>query len=191
VLIDAARPPWPGAAVDAVFAANLVHIAPWYATLGLIAGAAARLVAGGLLLIYGPFNEGGTFMGLGNAAFDADLRRQNPDWGLRDREAVDAAASAQGFIAEPSRAMPADNREVANDAGSSPDLAHDPLERVVGSELDPVAVREGVVGQPRPSPRRRRAADAPHSHRRWSPLAGSDSLQRSAPSERASSREPR
>jgi hypothetical protein len=92
-LIDAARPPWPGAAVDAVFAANLTHIAPWSATLGLITGAAARLVAGGLLLIYGPFNEGGTFTGLGNAAFDADLRRQNPDWGLRDREAVDAAAS--------------------------------------------------------------------------------------------------
>jgi hypothetical protein len=110
VLIDAGRPPWPGPPVDAVFTANLTHIAPWSATLGLVAGAAARLVAGGLLLIYGPFNEGGSFTGPGNAAFDADLRRRNPDWGLRDLEAVDAAATAQGFVAEPHRLMPADNR---------------------------------------------------------------------------------
>ena len=110
VLIDASRPPWPGAPVDAVFAANLTHIAPWSATLGLVAGAADRLVTGGLLLIYGPFNEDGDFTGPGNAAFDADLRRRNPDWGVRDREAVDTAASAQNFIAEPSRIMPADNR---------------------------------------------------------------------------------
>lgn len=110
VLIDAARPPWPGSMADAVFAANLTHIAPWSATLGLVAGAAARLVAGGLLLIYGPFNEGGGFTGPGNAAFDADLRRRNPAWGLRDREAVDAVAAAQGFMAGRHRVMPADNR---------------------------------------------------------------------------------
>jgi len=110
VLIDAALPPWPGAPVDAVFAANLTHIAPWPATLGLVMGAAARLVTGGLLLIYGPFNEGGGFTGPGNAAFDADLRRRNPDWGLRDREAIDAAALARGLVAEPRRVMPADNR---------------------------------------------------------------------------------
>lgn len=110
VLIDAARPPWPGATVDAIFVANLTHIAPWSATRGLMAGAAARLRAGGLLLIYGPFNEGGGFTGPGNAAFDADLRLRNPDWGLRDRAAVDAAAASQGFVAGPVHVMPADNR---------------------------------------------------------------------------------
>ena len=110
VLIDATRPPWPGAVVDGVFVANLTHIAPWSATLGLMAGAVARLRAGGLLLIYGPFNENGGFTGPGNAAFDADLRLRNPDWGLRDRAAVDAAAASQGFVAEPVRVMPADNR---------------------------------------------------------------------------------
>lgn len=108
-LIDAAQPPWPGAKVDAVFAANLTHIAPWSATLGLVEGAAARLYAGGLLLIYGPFNEGGGFTSPGNASFNADLRSRDPAWGLRDREAVDAAAIAQGFIVEPSHAMPANN----------------------------------------------------------------------------------
>lgn len=108
--IDAARPPWPGPAVDAVFAANLTHIAPWEVTLGLIAGAAVRVVRGGLLLIYGPFNESGSFTGPGNAAFDADLRLRNPAWGLRAREDVDAAARKHGFTGEAMRTMPADNR---------------------------------------------------------------------------------
>ena len=110
VLIDAARPPWPGEKVDVVFTANLTHIAPWAATQGLIAGAAGRLVRGGLLLIYGPFNEGGTSTGPGNAAFDADLRLRNPDWGLRAREDVEALAKSHGFASQQIRTMPADNR---------------------------------------------------------------------------------
>lgn len=110
VMLDAARPPWPGPSVDAIFTANLTHIAPWAATEGLIKGASARLGQGGLLLIYGPFNENGSFTGPGNAAFDADLRMRNPDWGLRDIEAIDTLALAQGFTIAPPRMMPADNR---------------------------------------------------------------------------------
>lgn len=110
VQIDAARPPWHGPVVDAVVTANLTHISPWSATLGLVAGAAARLNRGGLLLIYGPFNERGAFTGPGNAAFDADLRARNPEWGLRACEDVDAVALKHGFAAELIRAMPADNR---------------------------------------------------------------------------------
>ncbi|SIS89324.1 Protein of unknown function [Roseivivax lentus] len=110
VLIDAARPPWPGPEVDAIFVANMTHISPWDTTLGLLEGARARLKTGGQLLIYGPFNEDGAFTGPGNAAFDADLRLRNAQWGLRDREAVDAAAAAQGFAGEPCRVMPSDNR---------------------------------------------------------------------------------
>ncbi|MGY6567366.1 MAG: DUF938 domain-containing protein [Salinarimonas sp.] len=110
VCLDAERMPWRVGLVDAVFAANLTHITPWSVTLGLVSGAASRLVRGGILVIYGPFNEGGGFTGPGNAAFDAVLRQQNPDWGLRDREMVDAAAVAQGFSVEAARVMPADNR---------------------------------------------------------------------------------
>ncbi|MGY6411699.1 MAG: DUF938 domain-containing protein [Alkalilacustris sp.] len=108
--LDAGRPPWPGPPVEAVFCANLTHIAPWPVTLGLMAGAAGRLRPGGLLLIYGPFNEGGRFTGPGNAAFDADLRARDPAWGLRDRAEVDAAARAEGLTPEQALTMPADNR---------------------------------------------------------------------------------
>ena len=110
VMIDATCPPWPGPIADAIFTANLTHIASWGATEGLIRGAASRLAPGGLLLVYGPFNEGGAFTGPGNAAFDADLRRRNPEWGLRDREAIDALAQSHGLDPEPARVMPADNR---------------------------------------------------------------------------------
>ena len=75
-----------------------------------MANTSARLGQGGLLLIYGPFNERGSFTGPGNAAFDADLRMRNPDWGLRDRGAIDTLALAQGFTNAPHRMMPADNR---------------------------------------------------------------------------------
>nr|WP_051492191.1 DUF938 domain-containing protein [Roseivivax isoporae] len=109
VLIDARRLPWPGHPVDAVFAANLTHIASWSATLGLIEGAAGRLGENGLLLVYGPFKENGTFNGAGNAAFDADLRMRNHDWGLRDRETLTAAAIAQGFEVADAVSMPANN----------------------------------------------------------------------------------
>ena len=110
VMIDAACPPWPGPAADAIFVANLTHTSPWSATEGLIQGAASRLEPGGLLCLYGPFNEGGAFTGPGNAAFDADLRRRNPEWGLRDRAAVDAMARSNGLEPDPPRMMPADNR---------------------------------------------------------------------------------
>ena len=110
VLIDAACPPWPGPTADAVFTASLTHIAPWAATEGLIRGAAARLDPGGLPIVYGPFNEGGAFTGPGNAAFDADLRRRNPEWGLRDRGTVDALTQSHGLEPEPPRRMPAGHR---------------------------------------------------------------------------------
>lgn len=113
-LLDAAGAPWPVTwalpGVDAVFTANLTHISPWSATLGLIAGAAAVLPPGGLLLIYGPFHEDGRATGPGNAAFDESLRARDPRWGVRDRQAVLAAADAAGFDARETIAMPSDNR---------------------------------------------------------------------------------
>jgi SAM-dependent methyltransferase len=57
--LDAAAETWPVAQADVVVAINMVHIAPWAATQGLITGAARILSAGGLLFLYGPFREGG------------------------------------------------------------------------------------------------------------------------------------
>ena len=72
-------------------------------------GAAARLPAGGALILYGPYRVGGRHTAPSNAAFDADLRARNPSWGLRDLEAVSALAAAEGFGAPELREMPANN----------------------------------------------------------------------------------
>lgn len=108
---------WPAAVADIaplalVLAINLLHIAPWRVTEGLVRGAARALAPGGILFIYGPFRQGGRHTGPGNAAFDAGLRAENPEWGLRDIEAVAAAAQAAGLTGPDVVIMPADNRSL-------------------------------------------------------------------------------
>jgi SAM-dependent methyltransferase len=107
--LDAAAEAWPIDRADAVVAINMVHIAPWTATEGLIAGAARILGRGGLLFLYGPFREGGVHTGAGNAAFDADLRAQDPCWGIRDLDDIATLARGHGFEAPERIAMPANN----------------------------------------------------------------------------------
>jgi len=110
--LDAAADNWPVAQADAVVAINMVHIAPWDVTQGLIAGAARVLSQGGLLFLYGPFREGDVHTSAGNAAFDADLRARDPSWGIRDIEEINALASQHGFTAAERIAMPANNLSV-------------------------------------------------------------------------------
>lgn len=107
--LDVAAPVWPLTAADAVLCINMVHISPWNSTIGLIQGAAALLPKGAPLYLYGPYRRDGAHTAESNAAFDADLRRRNPDWGVRDMEAVMDLAVAGGFAAPEIVAMPANN----------------------------------------------------------------------------------
>ncbi|HVJ42310.1 MAG TPA: DUF938 domain-containing protein [Dongiaceae bacterium] len=107
--VNAAEPIWPLTAADAVICINMVHISPWASTVGLLKGAAAILPPGAPLYLYGPYRRGGAHTAASNAAFDADLRSRNPAWGLRDMEAVVAAAETAGFAAPEVIAMPANN----------------------------------------------------------------------------------
>jgi SAM-dependent methyltransferase len=107
--LDASAAEWPVAAADAVIASNLVHIAPWAATLGLVAGAARLLPAGGKLILYGPFRREGAHTAPSNAAFDAELRARDESWGVRDLETVAEVAAAAGFGPPQVEPMPANN----------------------------------------------------------------------------------
>ena len=111
--LDASAPDWPVAAADAVLCVNMIHIAPWAAAVGLVAGAARVLPRGGVLALYGPFMRGGRHTGPGNVAFDTDLRARNPAWGLRGLEDVAALAASAGFGMPEIVQMPADNLVVA------------------------------------------------------------------------------
>lgn len=110
VRLDAAAPDsWPVESAEAILCVNLIHIAPWEAAKGLMRGAGRLAPKGGRLFLYGPFREGGRFEAPSNAAFDADLRRRNPVWGVRDREAVVALAFREGLSLRERIVMPANN----------------------------------------------------------------------------------
>jgi SAM-dependent methyltransferase len=110
--LDVCREPWPVGSVDAVVCINMIHIAPWEAAVALMKGAGARIAAGGVLVLYGPYRRGGAHTAPSNEAFDADLRARDPSWGVRDLEAVEALAQAEGFICEAVVPMPANNFSV-------------------------------------------------------------------------------
>lgn len=110
IALDAAEPIWPLTAADALVSINMVHISPWESTIGLMRGAAALLPPQAPLYLYGPYRRGGAHTAASNAAFDAELRRRNPAWGLRDMEAVIALGAAAGFDDPPQVIdMPANN----------------------------------------------------------------------------------
>ncbi len=112
--IDAAAPDWGLAAAEvrrlaAIVAINMVHIAPWAATEGLVAGAGRYLPRGGTLYLYGPYRREGRPTAPSNLRFDAALKARNPAWGLRSVEAVAALAEAAGLALAEVVEMPANN----------------------------------------------------------------------------------
>lgn len=107
--LDASAAIWPVTRADAVIAINMVHIAPWAVTEGLIAGAARVLSADGLVFLYGPFTRSGVHTAASNAVFDAHLRARDPAWGVRDIDDIAALASRHGLKTREQFAMPANN----------------------------------------------------------------------------------
>jgi len=103
---------WPCAAdsVDAVYTANTLHIVSWPQVQALFRGVGRVLRDDGLLIVYGPFRYGGQFTSHSNSVFDAALRSRDPLSGIRDFEAVDALAAAQGLRLVEDCAMPANNQ---------------------------------------------------------------------------------
>jgi hypothetical protein len=98
--------------IAAIVNINMIHISPWSACLGLMAGAGRILPPGGILYLYGPFKQGGEHTAPSNAAFDASLRAQNPEWGVRELEEVVAVASTQHLKLKQTYQMPANNLSV-------------------------------------------------------------------------------
>jgi len=95
--------------VSAIANINMIHISPWEACLGLMAGAQRILPPGGVLFLYGPYKQGKQHTAPSNAAFDENLRSRNPAWGIRDQEAVTEAARNVGLTLTEVVPMPANN----------------------------------------------------------------------------------
>ncbi len=111
VELNVDQQPWPVTPFkDGIFTANTCHIMAWRSVCNLFAGAKVLLSAGGLLVIYGPFNYGGEFTAPSNARFDLWLKQQAPHMGIRDFEAMDRLANASGMTLREDNPMPANNR---------------------------------------------------------------------------------
>jgi len=108
--IDASWPAdWPIERADAVLSINMVHISPWASALGLLDGAARVLKVGAPLILYGPWMKSDIPTAESNLAFDSDLRRRDPAWGLRHVEEFAAAAKERRLSLDEVRSMPANN----------------------------------------------------------------------------------
>jgi SAM-dependent methyltransferase len=114
--IDLADPNWtwradgqPGGALAAILCINVLHISPWHVSQNLIAGAGRLLRDDGRLFIYGPFMRDGQHTAASNAAFDATLRAENPEWGVRDISDLRALAQDAGLTLTEIVPMPANN----------------------------------------------------------------------------------
>jgi cyclopropane fatty-acyl-phospholipid synthase-like methyltransferase len=101
---------WPVAEVDAVFSANTLHIMASSSVQEFFRGAGAVLGREGVLCVYGPFNYRGRYTSDSNAAFDACLKSRDEASGIRDFEALNELAGAQGLLLSADHAMPANNR---------------------------------------------------------------------------------
>jgi hypothetical protein len=91
---------------------NMIHISPWSATLGLMAGAETLLPEGGILYLYGPYLQHDVPTAPSNEAFDGSLRSRNPEWGIRYLEDVVAVAAEHGLHLRDTMTMPANNLSV-------------------------------------------------------------------------------
>lgn len=119
LLLEVRKKVWGHGLLDAVLAIHLVHVTSWSVCEGLFDGARRHLRPGGVLFLQGPFKQGGGFDCPKNAQLDALLRDKNPDWGLRDLEAVAALGTARGLLVEQVIDMP--DNELATVFRKNPD----------------------------------------------------------------------
>lgn len=108
--LDVTQTPWPAMTVDAVYSANTAHIMHWPEVEAMFAGVGGLLPAGGIFLLYGPFNDHGCYTSDSNRRFDEQLKSRDPLSGIRDADALDRLAQQAQMQARGDVAMPANNR---------------------------------------------------------------------------------
>lgn len=108
-LLDVREQPWHPSPLDAVFSANMIHVAPWECAEALMRGAGGALRPGGKLVLYGPMRIAGGYTAESNARFDAELRQLDPDWGVRDLEELEKVGASVGLALQECCALPANN----------------------------------------------------------------------------------
>jgi len=109
VELEACTFDWSSRQYDHLYSANTAHIMSWEAVCAMFEGAGQAL-GDGVFALYGPFNRNGQFTSESNRAFDASLRSQRPEMGIRDDAALTALATRYGLALVEDIPMPANNR---------------------------------------------------------------------------------
>ncbi|MFK7842134.1 MAG: DUF938 domain-containing protein [Sphingorhabdus sp.] len=94
---------------SAILCINMIHIAPWEASIGLFEKAGKLLASGAPLFLYGPYFRDDVETAQGNLDFERSLKSRNLQWGIRDVADIDGLASSNGFVRESLTEMPANN----------------------------------------------------------------------------------
>lgn len=105
VIFDA----WPQRSYTAAYSANTAHIMSWRAVEAMFAGVATHLEKDARFCLYGPFNIDGKYTAESNARFDMQLRLNDPEMGVRDKEAIETLANKHEMYLDRKIAMPANN----------------------------------------------------------------------------------
>jgi len=102
-----------GKPLAAILCINVAHISTWRVSQNLFQGAGRLLRPDGHLFIYGPFMRDGAHTAPSNAAFDATLRAENPEWGVRDIRDLRMLADKARLSLVEMTPMPANNLVLA------------------------------------------------------------------------------
>ena len=108
--LDVSRNNWELEETDAVFIANVFHIAPIEVMHTCLKGTSKCLKSLGVFCVYGPFRFGGEFTSPSNDEFDYSLKTNNPEWGIRDFEQLCQVAEERGLTFRHNYSMPANNQ---------------------------------------------------------------------------------
>ena len=98
--------------IDVIVNINMIHIAPFAACEGLMAGAARILSSSGILYLYGPYKRNRKHTATSNETFDRSLRDRNPKWGVRNLEDVVSLAKNHNLYLQTIVEMPDNNLSV-------------------------------------------------------------------------------
>ena len=101
---------WPKIDVDAVFTANSIHIMNWNEVVHFMDGVGKLLSNQGDLVIYGPFNYGGSYTSESNERFDQWLKSRDPKSGIKHFEDMISLADENRLRLFTDYSMPANNR---------------------------------------------------------------------------------
>ena len=95
--------------VSVCYSANTLHIVSWTLVTRLFEHSALMLGHVGKLCIYGPFSFNGKHVSDSNRRFDQQLRREDPQSGIRDSIDLDQLAQLNGYAPARVISMPANN----------------------------------------------------------------------------------